>query len=411
MSTEQTTAEKKPIEVAVDPVADTEIQPTFTPPAAEPEPAGDDDAAPRVPGGFDRLAIGRKAAKRRVDAGDDVPFTTFADPALRGGSAIREQPDEPEPAKDTTTETPEARASGPSDSGDPKPAKRVIKVRGEEREVDDTELTRLAQIGAAGESYLTEAKSTLTQAEERLRTVKGLQHPEGTTTDASAARTEPGTEVDPQHPADDIRQAVERIQYGTPEEAAEAFQSAITKAVKDATNPQEARKQVYLHHAQLDRARSQTAFETFAAKPENSVLIKDPNAETVMQRLYYDEVRADLKKLGMPEDQIPQDRDRLVETHRFHRVNGQPVRDTSALLDASKQGFMTWKGGQKDPTPAPAMRKVEVKLDRTQRRSAIPSQPQRATAPAPAASAQSVPQGRKAAVDKLLANRRRAVVT
>src|SRR5689334_9932766 len=96
--------------------------------------------------GVDRAALGRKFAERRRSRDDDIAFDgSFARDELRAGRLTQELVD--------AQHSPE----GSADTAEPDTAagrKHRLVVRREEREVNDDELQRLAQIGAAGESYL-----------------------------------------------------------------------------------------------------------------------------------------------------------------------------------------------------------------------------------------------------------------
>lgn len=346
-----------------------------------PPPASEEQAEPPHIG-VDRAALGRKFAERRRSREDDIAFDgSFAPHELRAGRLTQEVADAtPEGLPDATE---------PGAAAD---RKHRLVVRREEREVDDDELRRLAQIGAAGESYLAETKSLRDEAA-ALRNMALAPQPDEHAADESAPPI-----------ADPLAPIVEKLQYGPPDEAANALREIIARA----QDPEATRRAIYLHQRELDVGRAKGAYEAFIARPENAALLKDRRNELVMQDIYYDEVARDLRALGVPEDAIPKDRERLVETHRFHRIHGQRVRDTTALLEASRQAYREWRG---DGGAAKPRHTIAVNLDRGARRAAIPQQPARAAAPQPQAAGRPVPTTRSAAVDTILANRRRNIVT
>src|SRR5262249_35658050 len=152
--------------------------------------------------GVDRAALGRKFAERRAAQDDDIAFDgSFAPEELRAGRLTQET-DEPS-----------------ADDSDPEARRHRLVVRREEREVDEDELLRLAQIGAAGESYLAETKSLRDEAA-ALRNIALHPHP-----DAESA-----SDTDAPPIADDpLKAIVEKIQFGPPEEAAEALREVIAR--------------------------------------------------------------------------------------------------------------------------------------------------------------------------------------
>lgn len=405
---------------AVDPVADNAgPDPIVAADPPPPAPAVDDRPEPparRVPG-VDRAEMARKFAERRARHTDDVAFDgSFAKETVYAGSLTQQVADEPEPEPQpepgatSDSQDPPARASGPSDSQDPPVAPRFkVKVRHEERELTQDELIAAAQKTLAADDYLGEARTLL---EEAKRVASSGPHQDR----ADPAHTPNPSDPDPDQPhQDDAHAAIEKIQFGTPDEAVEAFQSAVAKAVAKAVDPDQARKAVYLHHREQDVGRSVAVYERFLAEPENAALLKDPDNEAVLQNKYYGEIAKDLRQIGLPADQIPKDRDALVEAHRFHRIHGRPVRDTAKLLADSKQAFVEWKGGPRpQPQPEPAPRPnngVVISNDRADRRLRASHQPMRASAPpAPTARTQ-VPATRSAAVAKMLKNRGKAIVT
>jgi hypothetical protein len=374
-------------------IADTPLAPAIAEAPAAPAAARDDDVErnTRATIGVDRAALGRKFAERRAAAEDDIAFAgSFAPDELRAGRLTQETPE----ATDETA--PDAPAEDASDAELPR--HRLV-VRREEREVDQNELLRLAQIGAAGESYLAETKSLRDEAA-ALRNIALHPHPDA---QSASQSDEPPIADDP------LKTIVEKIQYGPPEEAADALREVITRA----QDPEATRKAIYLHQREIDVGRAKSAYQAFAAKADNAALLRDRRNELVMQDLYYEEVARDLRALGLPTDQIPADRPRLVETHRFHRIHGQRVRDTQSLLEASREAFLDWRGGRNrdNTSAAPRPSTIAVNVDRSARRAAIPPQPARAAAPQRQEAARAVPTSRSAAVDKMLQGRRRAIVT
>jgi hypothetical protein len=377
---------------------ETRIDDTPLAPAAEQGAPPPPDSAParEAPAaiGVDRAALGRKFAAQRRAQDEDIAFAgSFAPDELRAGHLTQDSAD---PSAASQAEPP---PDGASD--DAAPRKHRLVVRREEREVDDDELRRLAQIGAAGESYLAETKSLRDEAAALRNIAAQRPHPD----DDDPADTDA-----PPNAGDPLQAIVEKIQYGPPEEAADALREVIARA----QDPEATRKAIYLHQRDLDVNRAKAAYQAFAGKRQNADLLNDRRNELVLQDLYYDEIARDLRALGLPAEQIPQDRTHLVETHRFHRIHGQRVRDTTALLEASRDAFLDWRGprgAEQNPAAQPRGNTISVSVDRSARRAAIPQQPARAAAPQHREASRQVPSSRSAAVDKMLHGRRRAIVT
>jgi hypothetical protein len=133
-----------------------------------------------------------------------------------------------------------------------------------------------------------------------------------------------------------------------------------------------------------------------------------------MEAAFYNGLRQDLKNLGYTDDQLPRANERLVEAHRFHRIQGQDVRDTAALLEDSRQAVEKFRGPRAGEFTPPARKdnSVAVRVDRSERRAGIPLQPARSALPASSSAApQLVQNARKAAVQKMAASGRRLIST
>jgi hypothetical protein len=216
-----------------------------------------------------------------------------------------------------------------------------------------------------------------------------------------------GAADDQSHQTDDDRALAERLQFGSPDEAA-AVIASLRKA--GTTDPDAIRRAVYDTQRATDVTKAKRSYDVFVGANED--LVKDPIAHAAMEAAFYNGLRADLRNLGYTDEQIPRANERLVEAHRFHRIQGQDVRDTTALLEDSRQAVERFRGPRGEQTP-PARKdnSVSVRVDRSERRAGIPLQPARSALPASSAAAQPVQNARKAAVQKMAASGRRVIST
>lgn len=278
------------------------------------------------------------------------------------------------------------------------PPKRKLKIRGEEREYTEEEITAAAQKALAAENYLDEAKGKLGEVDELLKSIKNTAqhqgqpgtHPAGQNTVQPGER-EPAPPVDPQHPEDDpLQRAIDLIQYGDPAEARAVLDQAVEqKATRVATAV--VRDTLQADKFKDDAARTAKVLNDFASQhPE---IAEDDFARVAIEQQVYKEQVADLKALGVDPAKIPT-RTGLVtpadiaEAHRWYRTQGYKVRPPQDLLTTAHGKFMEWRGTPKpngdpvDPNPQPSLPpRVQVSVDRDQRRQAIPQQPSRSAAP------------------------------
>jgi hypothetical protein len=259
------------------------------------------------------------------------------------------------------------------------------KVRGQDVTMSEEEwLDKATQVTAA-DSYLAESRAILDQAKEIKagRASQDRQHPDGPTArgDDGLDRSDPVEQA--QHPELSFKDVIQEIQYGDPDEAAaklEKLVEARSKKTATATVSEGALQRSY----DQDLAKSQKALNTFAEA--NADLAADKIAAMAIESGMYDLYKEDMLALGLDESQLPKSPKELANWHRFYRINGYEVRQTKDLLEASKEGFLTWRDGKSKPrqqeeTPSRRPARIQVNVDRDQRRMAIPNQPQRAVVP------------------------------
>lgn len=287
-------------------------------------------------------------------------------------------------------------------------------IRGKQITLSEDEWLERARKVEAADSYLEESRVLLETAKDiRAERADPNRRPNG---DETRTRDdEQGSDPSDQHRPNgdlDLASVVEKIQFGDPKEAAAELGKVISTVV--------AQQQDAGHISRLvegDLANSKAELLSF--RKANPALDADQKASKVVEENIYDIYREDIIKLGMDEAQIPKNPKDLADWHRFYRVNGHPVKKTSEVLNEAKDRFLAWRGGSPQPEvtpkPAPTERgapRVAVNVDRTERRQAIPLQPNRAVAPrrneAPAKTEQ---QSRKDAVNEMRKQRGQVVIT
>lgn len=242
----------------------------------------------------------------------------------------------------------------------------------------------------AGDSYLEETRRLLEDAKTMRagRAAPDPQHPEDTDTRTEGHQPQ-GDDTTSQHPDTSITDLVSKLQFGDPEEVGQELQTYISNEVKKQAGKAATESAIQRAFDQ-DLARSKKALKSFA--DANQDLANDEIAAMAIERGMYQGYREDIKALGIDESQIPKDNATLANWHRFYRIHGYEVRDTTSLLNAAKDRFVKWRGnnGQSSSQRRKAPPTVQVNVDRDQRRMNIPVQPTRGVTPrrdaAPAAS-------------------------
>jgi hypothetical protein len=325
-----------------------------------------------------RFRTERNAAD--AEAADDI--TAFA---RDGGMPqdFRQAAGEPEPAADVVDDVV---ADQGNESGDPLPQPRTVKlkVHGKEIEMPLEEALAKAQIAMAADNVLDEAKTRLKQVDELLaQTRDRATHAAQPNTTANGVQSEAfqaEQQTDPNQGNE--RKLAEVLQFGDPEEAETLLQNTIEQRAQQIVQRQ-------LYEQRLAEEGSRTAKVLKDFEESNKEIAADPKARAVIEQTMLDLQREDLVALGLDPNRIRQDGQPptpgdIAIAHRHYRATGYGVRPPQDILQAATDAYKSWKG-IKDPTPAdPAQKgapRIDVSVDRTARRQAIPQQPSRTSAP------------------------------
>lgn len=291
--------------------------------------------------------------------------------------------------------------------------RRRVKVRGQEIELTDEELIAAAQKGLAGDSYFEEGRRTADEAKQALDRVNVLlrQTEQGLRTPAAEhpgdQTAEPEARGAPEHPeVDPFVDAVKQIAYEEPEKAGATLRALVENVVRAGTKP--ATQEVLRETRQSDElARSRAAMTASIGKHQD--IAQDPMAIAAIQHQIAVDQLEDLKALGIEESALPKTRDEIGRWHLFYRAEGMKVTPMAQLFTDAIDRFQKWKGGTAEPPVADPTRRVgprvEVSIDRTQRRANIPQQPTRAVAPRPDSRQPTPPQDRSAVVQRMMEQR------
>lgn len=291
------------------------------------------------------------------------------------------------------------------------PVKHKLKVRGKEVELTQEELVAAAQKSLAGEDYLEEGRKVFDDAkklaDEIQATRTGLtgKHPAG---EKSATEGET-TEAESEHPANPLKKFVEDLQYGAdPDQVAQSLDQILDQKAE-----QKSKQTLASQRVNDEMARSKKVLTDFQNAEENADIAKDPLANAVIERKLYDLQMDDLKALGVDETVMRAQLGRnpgpadVANWHLFYRAEGFSVRPVGDLLKQATTEYKAWKGNGVDDKPSGETGKVEVVIDRTTRRAAIPQQPTRSSAPKRPSGARPTEPDRSSIVQNMIAQRQK----
>jgi hypothetical protein len=308
----------------------------------------------------------------------------------------------------------------------PAPVKRQIKVNGRDIEVDEDQLVNFAQIGAASETILEEAKLERAKAKQRLEEIERLQadhsrtreNPSETQQSKTAEDTKPATN-------DELDSIIEQIQFGDKGEAAKALRTygdqLVERARENAAGTED--KVAHLVAQTLDnervRGETQKALDSFMS--ENTDFASNPKRQGVLVDETLSVMEQNLLSYGVEKETL----DKYAETnglppsvavstaYRRLRAEGHQLPDQSAVLKTAAANVRRDFG-----MPEPSRQQHPVKqvpdnsnfvAERQERKQAIVQQPRRANiAPAeqPTFTETSLDDKRRIAVQKMRQMRR-----
>jgi hypothetical protein len=309
----------------------------------------------------------------------------------------------------------------PQQQGQPKPLNGLdpqflaqgvpIIVDGQQREVPIEELVRNYQIDQAAQRRLEQAKALLAQTQEFQR----LQQPQPGY-QQGAEYGEPSGQDDSANDQDDladygntsrkgsnVKDLVEKIQLGTPEEAAEALEEFVSSAVNRPAPVDETTRV-------LTALEDHNATQTVRSFAERNPQVQHPVVQAELTRQIHRGMAEDLLRAGYSLDQLQQmapSKESLTQLHKQARISGlRGIRQVSELMDAGYQGAMnslrSLVGAPAQGTAAP--NQAQGMQQRMQRKEGLQPQPtaRRLSPSMPAAAQQKTQdQSRFSAVQKM----------
>jgi hypothetical protein len=324
----------------------------------------------------------------------------------------------PEPAAEPA-EPAEPPAEGEPAAPEP-PQLIKLKVHGKEIELPLDQVIAKAQIAVAADNVLDEAKTKLGEvnsllAQTRDKVARGDQqsgqHQPQPQPTAQPAQPQPAP-ADLPNQEDPLDKLIESLQFGDTQEAKTLLRKTIAEA---ATSPeviaQTVQQQMLNERIRDDGARAAKVLLDFKEKHKD--LAEDPMAQAAMEATMLQMQTADLTALGLDPNRIrpdglPSTPGDIARAHQFYRAQGMNVRSPQTMLEESRDKLLEWKGIKQQPTAEPTPKpppRVEVSVDRTARRAAVPQQPSRTAAPRPDAQANPAPRDRSSIVEAEKARR------
>jgi len=276
-------------------------------------------------------------------------------------------PREPARAADSRPATPPAVAKAPAvqpqqnASTSEQEPEVLLKVDGKLQRVPLSKAIDLAQIGAASENRLEEAKRILAEAKgikaaapaNQRAAADAHSEPDPSTKGADAPpANQRGTDLDP----DKLGELVERIQIGDKAEGAQAVREILE--MRPSISPTEIEQIV---ERRLTATKTQEdvsgAIERFSSK--YPTLVTNPLLVDASKTALREEIAKDILALGVPETDlapIRHDEKALAQTVRALREGGLPVRTYDQLLDSVGQTMTQTFNIQTTPATQPASR-------------------------------------------------------
>lgn len=360
-------------------------------PAAAPAPAGPEGAEPIKPvvrSRFDdkRAEItARFRSSRTAEIADTVDDVTAF--AREGGlpEDFRQATGEPvEPlALDAEEQLPAAPAPAPEQ-------KFKLNVNGQIRELTADQVVAEAQKALAAGDILNEAKELRNSLAQLRDQNLAPRQPVPANQGHEQAQPEPIPAPADVANQDGLQNLVEKIQFGDPKEAADLLRQTIWQAASQATAPA---VQAGLIEGRLrdEGARTKQVLQDF--RDQHPDLATDPIAGAAMERVILDLQLEDLGKIGVDPaklriDGLPTTPVDIANAHRWFRTEQgfSSLRSPETMLVEASNKVVAWRGVKPtepavDPAAPKGAPRVEISVNRADRRQTVQPQPQRTAAP------------------------------
>jgi hypothetical protein len=259
----------------------------------------------------------------------------------------------------------------------PSVPKRKIKVDGQEIEISDDDLVRIAQQNFAADRRLDEAKRIKEEAtRERAEANRLLELSRRDTPADPPAIAQPAAET--AHPVTDkakIQELRERILFGEEVDSAEALDELMRMSAPAQTRAEPDIRSV-VDTALAEKQRKESTDRALAKFAEsNADLVNDRKARLLVEDGLVEEMQRDM--LAFPD--VREEDVRILSpmqvavAHRALREGGFQVRQLDALMDAAANSARAFRG--QSPTPQPETRQLS---SREELKRALPAQPRSA---------------------------------
>jgi hypothetical protein len=358
-----------------------------------PAPPADNSKPPEPPPSVSKreeiIARFRQTRAAEEVEGNPAGFERSGMPLLPGDEPAEPPAAEPEPGAPLAPDEPAPRFK--------------VKVHGEERELSLDDIIAEAQKSLAAGNILDQAKALRNEMQELVKGVKtNSPQPGHQAEQRQPAEPAPSTETPSPDQDDRVTKLIETIQFGDPTEARDLLQNTIAAMVQQAVVP--AVKQSEQTNRLKDEG-ARTAKVVADFQKDHPEIAADARAVAAVEYTVFELQRQDLIDLGVDPAQIQTPDGRPVSpadiamAHRWYRSEGYNLKAPKQILEEARDKYLEWRG-QTKPNPTPAAQTggkeppvVEITIDRTQRRAAIPQQPSRSGSP-PSANPAPAPQPR-----------------
>lgn len=360
------------------------------------EPEAKEDDAPKVnTGASDKrqaIADKLKAQRAAMDKNPERVDIPDAMERLQAGPNVKTRVDRNREAEEAANPQQEQRPA-PVVADIPPPVKRQLKVNGQTIEVDEDQLTALAQRAAASDSILEEAKLERAKAKQRLEEIERLQ--------ADHSRTRPDESETQQSKAEDTKPAtddeldaiIDQLQFGDKADAAKALRTygdqILARARTNAADTEALVKQTLDN----ERVRVETVNALDSFMSENTDFSSSQKRMNVLVDETLTVMENNLLSIGVTKEKLDEYGQAyglppsvaLSTVYRRLRSEGYKLPDQSAVLKSAAVNVRR-EFGMPDPTEQrrdpPAPRQVpdnsNFVAERTARKQAIIEQPRRA---------------------------------